>query len=141
MFKHLGLDSISKYIFKRWWIVIIVITISVFFVYRDLFGSYFEADEWVHFTYYLPLTKSPIGFFTSIFSTIGGSSFLSGEGQHINPVATSIFFLNTKFFGLNFPPYAFMTLLFHSINTFLLFIFVRLMLNKKAILVRSCINK
>ena len=102
----------------------------IFFLYRDLFGSYFEADEWYHFTYYFPLVKEPNGFITAFMSTFSSSGALSG-GQHVVPIASAIFFLNSKFFGLNFMPYAFMSLLLHSINAFLIFIFVKISLQEK----------
>lgn len=99
-------------------------------VFRNLFSSFFSADEWFHFTQYLPLTTKPEGFLTAILSPFTQTNALSG-GQHINPIATVIFFLNTKFFGMNYAPYAFMSLLVHAINSFLIFYFIQLYLPRK----------
>lgn len=111
-------------------LVLFSLTICVFIVYRDLFGYYFEADEWFHFTYYFPLTRESNGLLTAILSTFINSGPLSG-GQHVIPIASSIFYLNTEFFGLNYAPYAFMSLFFHAINSFLIFLLLKLLLYKK----------
>lgn len=111
-------------------IVFIFLLALVFVLYKDLLQYYFEADEWFHFTYYLPLTKQPDGFITALVSTIINAGPLSG-GQHVVPVASVIYFLNTKFFGLNYFPYAFMSLLLHAINSFLVFLLMRALLYKK----------
>lgn len=109
------------------WIIFITATAIIFFLFRNLFGSYFEADEWFHFTYYFPLTRQPDGFLTALVSTIINSGPLSG-GQHVSPIATVILFLSTKFFGLNFVPYAFVTLLLHTLNSFLVFLLIKILL-------------
>ena len=112
--KKFNIRKLAALIEKRPWIIFIATAAIIFFLFRNLFNSYFEADEWFHFTYYLPLTGKPDGFLTAFTSTIVDTGLLSGEGQHITPLATEIFFLNTKFFGLSFPPYAFISLLLHS---------------------------
>jgi len=101
----------------------------VFIIFRSLFSSYFEADEWFHFTYYFPLTKKPDGLWTALISTFINSGALSG-GQHVVPIASVIYFLNTKFFGLQYVPYAFMSLLFHAINSFFVFLLIKISLKK-----------
>lgn len=111
-------------------LVFIFLIVSVFTLYRGLFNFYFEADEWFHFTYYLPLTRQADGFLIALTSTIINAGPLSG-GQHVVPIASLIYFLNTKFFGLNYVPYAFMSLLLHAVNSFLIFLFIKLLLNKK----------
>lgn len=117
--------------FKQSFPILIFLIILIFFLFRSLFNSYFEADEWVHLTYYLPLTGREQGFLNAFISTIAGRGFITGEGQHINPIGTVIFFLNTKFFGLNFAPYAFMSLLLHALNSFLVFVFIKLILHRE----------
>ncbi len=110
--------------------VFFLFTILIFIAFRQLFGYYFEADEWFHFTYYFPLTRKPDGFLTAVLSTFTNAGSLSA-GQHVIPVASAIYFLNTKFFGLSYSPYAFASLFLHSINTFLVFLFVKSLLAKK----------
>lgn len=111
-------------------LVFIFFVALVFITFRQLFNSYFEADEWFHFTYYLPLARQPDGFLTAIISTIINNGPLSA-GQHVIPVASAIFFLNTKFFGLNYPPYAFMSLILHALNSFFVFLFIKTLLHQK----------
>lgn len=127
--KEFKIGKIVGFIGKEHFLVLGFLIALVLFLFRSLFNSYFEADEWVHFTYYLPLTRRLEGFLTTLIDTFFKGGFLTGEGQHINPIATAIFFLNTKFFGINFPPYAFMTLILHALNSFLVFYLMRELLH------------
>ena len=110
-----------------------------FIVFRNLFSSYFEADEWFHFTYYFPLIRKPDGLLTALISTFINSGALSG-GQHVVPVASVIYFLNTKFFGLNYAPYAFMSLLLHTVNGFLVFLFIKISLPQKEVIKKNLVG-
>src|SRR6185369_2737114 len=112
---------------RKPWVIFIVCLLTVFFLFSSLFSSYFESDEWYFFTFYLPLTHHSNGLLTAFLSTIINNNALSG-GQHVIPIASVIFFLDVFFFGLHFAPYAFLSLFVHAINTFLVFIFVRLLL-------------
>ena len=105
-------------------IILIFFLILVFTAYKDLFNSYFEADEWFHFTHYFPLTKDPWGPLLPLIKSVTDAVVLS-EGQHVVPIGEEIFFLNTRFFGVNFTPYAFISILLHSINSFLVFLFIQ----------------
>lgn len=134
--KKLKIKKLINFADKRPLIVFIFLAVIVFFLFRDLFSSYFEADEWFHYTYYFPLTRKPDGFLTAIISTIISSGPLSA-GQHVIPVASAIYFLNTKFFGLNYAPYAFMSLLLHSINSFLVFLIMRAFLDKREVVTKN----
>ena len=96
----------------------------VFVLYNQLFSSYFEADEWFHFTHYFPLTREPLGVLLPIIKSVTDAGALS-EGQHVVPIGEEIFFLNVLFFGLNFKFYAFMSILLHSFNSFLVFLFIK----------------
>lgn len=95
--------------------VFIFLLILILFVYQKTFNSYFESDEWFYLTYYLPLTNKTFGIFTAVFSMFTKAGYISG-GQHVVPLAALIYYLNVKLFGLNFAPYAVMSLFFHSIN-------------------------
>ncbi|MBI4091587.1 MAG: hypothetical protein HY427_00040 [Candidatus Levybacteria bacterium] len=121
------IEKVIKTIDKGTWIVFLFFAVTVFFVFRDLFNSYFVADEWFHFTHYLPLTKKSEGLFTAMLSPFISTGELSG-GQHVNPIASSIFFLNSKLFGMNYVPYAVMSLLLHAVNSFLVFRLILLFL-------------
>lgn len=96
----------------------------VFVEYRQLFQSYFEADEWFHFTRYIPLLSHSNSALLALAKSVTDTIALS-EGQHVDPIAEEIFFLNLKFFGINFIPYAFISLLTHSVNSFLTFLLIR----------------
>jgi len=114
--------------------VFILLTVSIFILYRQLFNSSFEADEWNVTAHYLPLTRVSNGLFASLTSPILDEL---SAGQHNIPIASIIYYLNTKFFGINYVPYAFMSLFLHAINSFLIFLFIKLLLNKKDELVKN----
>jgi len=117
-------------------VVLIGLSIIVFISYSSLFNSYFESDEWFYFTHYFPLTVEPYGALTAIISTFIDADYISGS-QHVVPVASLIYFINTKILGLNFAPYAFMSLLLHSINSFLVFLFIKALLHEKDMLIKN----
>lgn len=117
-------------------LVLVGLSIIIFFSYSSLFNSYFESDEWFYFTYYYPLTQEPYGAIIAVISTIIDSDYISG-GQHVVPFASLIYFLNTKILGLNFVFYVFMSLLLHSINSFLVFLFIKALFNRKKILIQN----
>ncbi len=136
--KKFKIGQVFSFIESNPWIVFVFLGVLIFALFHDLFRSYFEADEWFHFTYYLPLVAKPDGFLTAFLSTIvdtGG--ILTGAGQHVTPIATEIFFLNTKFFGINFSAYAFMSLLLHAVNSFLVFLFIKTLLYQKQNLTKN----
>lgn len=109
---------------------ILTITVFLFFLcinffsFKDLFKSYFEADEWFHFTHYLPLLGEKYGAISAITKSITDTLALS-EGQHIVPIGEEIFYLNTRFLELNFSYYAFISIFLHSINSFLVFLLIK----------------
>lgn len=113
-------------------LIFILLIISIFFLYKQLFNFSFEAEEWVFTARYLPLTKLSLfnGLAASVSSPLLNIEDLSG-GQHIIPIASIIYYLNTKLFGINYFPYAFMSLLLHSLNSILIFLFIKLLLDKK----------
>lgn len=100
-----------------------------FIVYRSLFKSYFEADEWFHFTHYLTLTQNPWGFLVAFARSVTDTQALS-EGQHVVPIGEELFFLNTLFLGMNFKFYAFISILLHSVNSFFVFLLIKELLIK-----------
>ncbi|MBI5122574.1 hypothetical protein HZA75_01820 [Candidatus Roizmanbacteria bacterium] len=130
-------EKVAAIVEDKPWVVFLFFILVIFITFKIVFSYYFAADEWVHFTYYFPLLKKPDGFFTAFISTFINTGFLTGEGQHINPIGTVIFFLNTKFFGLYYPPYVFMTLSLHAFNSFLIFLLLKIFLSKKASLEKN----
>lgn len=114
-FKHKNIKHLFVFLF---------LMALVFFSFRLLFNSYFEADEWYHLTHYLPLTKNTGGMFQALIKTITSSQELS-EWQHVIPIGVVMFFLNTIFFGTNFTFYVFISLLLHTFNSFLIYLLVK----------------
>lgn len=98
-----------------------------FLLFHNLFNSYFEADEWPFFTYYLPLTQREDGALDAVLNTFTKKVDISG-GLHVIPLSSEIFFLNTKIFGLNYEGYAFMSILIHGVNIFLVFSLIKTLL-------------
>lgn len=112
--------------------VFIFFIVLVFVIYRQLFSSYFEADEWPAFTQNLPLTRDPLGFLKILIKS-GGDSATIVQSQHIVPLGKELFFLSTLFFGTNFVPYAFISIFLHALNSFLVFVLIKLLLPRKLI--------
>ena len=111
-------------------LVFILLTVSIFVLYRQLFNFSFEADEWNVTAHYLPLVKMSLlnGLTASVLSPI---MYNDSAGQHNVPIASIIYYLNTRFFGIQYPPYAFMSLLLHAANSFLVFLLIKVLLLKK----------
>jgi len=132
------LQKYFKYFLNNNFLVFIFFLVSVFATYHKLFNSYFEADEWFHFTHYFPLTREPSGIFIAIVKSVTDTMPLSA-GQHIVPIGEVIFFLNTLFFGLHFIYYAVASLFTHSLNSFLVWLLIKELLknskNKKTHLI------
>jgi hypothetical protein len=123
------LKKYFEYFINNNFLVFIFFTISIFLVFHNLFNSYFEADEWFHFTHYFPLTRNPFGFLIALVKSIIDTNALS-EGQHIVPIGEELFFLNTLIFGLNFKSYVLISLTLHSFNSFLVFLLIKELLVK-----------
>lgn len=104
--------------------VFVSLIVLIFFTFHSLLGSYFEADEWFHFTHYLPLTQNPFGSIIALTRSITDANALS-EGQHVVPIGEELFFLNVLIFGINFKPYAIISLVLHSVNSFLVFLLIK----------------
>lgn len=104
-------------------IVFLLFFTTILFTFKDLFNSYFEADEWFHFTRYIPLATNDNGLFELITKNESRIESLS-DGQHVTPIAEAIFFFNTKLFGLDYKPYIFTAIFFHILNSFFVFILI-----------------
>lgn len=109
---------------KKQFLVWLFFFIIVLFFYKGAFKSYFEGDEWYYFLKFLPLTHHPFGFLESVVLSFTKSEEISGGG-HVAPIYSSIWYLFNYFFGLNFAPYIWASLLIHSTNSFLITIFVK----------------
>jgi hypothetical protein len=115
---------------KKNLIIFFFFLLLIFATYGNLLHSYFEADEWFHFTHYLPLTVKANGWLVPIIKSFTETQSLSA-GQHIDPIGEEIFYFNSKFLGIHFLPYAIISLLLHTCNSFLVFLFARELLSGK----------
>lgn len=112
---------------KEFFLVIIFFSLVIFFAYWRLPGTFFQQDEWQSFgatNYFLSLEKKL--FFKSILPVASGIS-------HFTPLASLFFRLEYILFKVNFPPYALVSLVFHLINSLLLFYFVYSLFKKKSL--------
>lgn len=83
---------------------------STLFIFIGLFlllkNTFFFHDEW---TFLYKIITSPIKF---LFEPHNG---------HFMPLFNAIYFLEYKFFGLNYPLYQFVLLIFHFVNAYILY--------------------
>lgn len=103
----------------------LLITLFVIFTYWDLPKTFFQQDEWQQFgslNYFSSLPKSSI-----LLAILPPTQALS----HFNPLTVLFFRLEYFLFGINFPPYAIVNVIFHLMNTILVFYFACRLLERK----------
>ena len=109
----------------------------IFYYWRSLF-AFFQGDEWVYFSFFLPLTKQWNGIIFAFYKSIADANSVS-SGAHLTPVYNIVWFLNNQFFGLNYVPYIISSIIVHVLNSFLVYIFVYNLTGKKQTAVISSI--
>lgn len=111
---------------KQWWVfIVLILGLVILFTYRGLSGSFFQQDEWLGFGEMIFLSSSKT---VSIWSRI----FPVGKKlSHFNPLASAIYWGEYLIFGLKFPFYAGVSIIFQFFNTFLVFYFTWFLLKKK----------
>lgn len=112
---------------------LIFVLLIILFTYWRLPSAFFEQDEWLNFGTYI-YSQSNGG----IIKFLENSLIFSG-GVHLVPLAATRLYLQIKFFQLNFPPYAILSILNHIINTFLLFYLAYLLLKNRILALFSSI--
>lgn len=94
------------------------IVISVLIAYSAVFNSYFEGDEWYFLRRATPKLESSVwyvqGFMSAFFNR-------DTTYPHVIPVADNYQYAQFKLFGLHFEYYVLASLMFHSINSILVF--------------------
>lgn len=105
--------------------VLIFLASLVAFVYRRLPLTFFQQDEWHSLGAYIAVRLE--GNFSAWFSYLTSGSFFG----HFNPLVEFFNIVQFTLFGLNFAPYAYLSIFFHFINSLLVYFFVtRLTKNK-----------
>lgn len=93
----------------------------IFIFYGNLLKTWFQQDEWYLLGKYTYLNSSRsvpiIGAFLW--------NFFPDPRFAFNPLYDAVFALLVKLWGVNFTPYAILSLLLHTTNAFLVFVFVR----------------
>jgi len=96
---------------------LLLIVLSIGLAYKDFPQTFFQQDEWLGFgnnIYYQ--SRGLTGFI---------ESFFPGDPiQHFNPLAIAYSWLTFFVFGINFTPYAWLSILLHIVNSLLLYYFV-----------------
>lgn len=112
--------------------VFITLFLSVALYYWRSIFAFFQGDEWVYFSFFLPLTKRWDGIFLAFYKSIADVNSVS-SGAHLTPIYNIIWFLNNQFFGLNYFPYILLSIIVHVINSYIIYILVSNLVKKKNI--------
>jgi len=100
----------------------ILLAIVVFIVYGRLTQTFYQQDEWQGYGLYLADDIK------SVFQNIGsGAGLVFGQGRALS---NFIYYLFFKFFPLNAMPFAIFSLIFHLLNSILLFLLIRKVFKK-----------
>src|SRR5258708_1445935 len=103
--------------------------IIVFFYWQSLF-AFFQADEWYYFTQILPLTNTWYGPFVYAYKSVV-ESFDISSGAHLTPISNFLYALSVQLFAFTYWPYALSAIVIHAINTYLIYLLIRLLVPDK----------
>lgn len=112
-------------------ISIIAIIFLVLVSYWDLPKTFFQQDEW--WTFGLYNKREDLG---GLLFILKDMVITSGK-VHFTPFSELGFYLEYKLFGLNFSPYAFISIFIHLSNTVLVYIFIKQVVKNKFIAILS----
>lgn len=106
--------------------VLAVLALFIFIAYYGLWQTFFQQDEWQYFgaVIHALSTKKPILNLVLPFQ---------GDLTHFYPLTMLFYSFEYLLFKTNFSNYAFMSLILHLINCFLLFYFIKLYLKNELI--------
>ncbi len=114
----------KKYLFLIPFAFIIVLTL---FAYRDLPTTFFQQDEWWAFGKFI--ARELNGGIRSVIL----NPLLEAGKIHFNPLANIGFFVEYKLFKLSFSSYAYVSIVIHLANVFLVYYLGRLIIKNKFI--------
>lgn len=101
--------------------------LTIYTTYQQLPDTFFQQDEWSSFGAYIQREKTG-----GIIKVILESSIASGK-IHVNPLTAIGEYIQFKLFSLNFPGYAYISILLHFINTVLIYYFSRQLVKRRSI--------
>lgn len=111
----------------------IIVAYLVLFAYWDLPKTFFQQDEW--WTFGLYNRREGLGGLLFIFKDM----ILTSGKVHFTPFSELGFYLEYKLFGLDFPPYTFVSIFMHIINAALVYTFIKQVVKNKFIALLSCV--
>jgi len=100
--------------FLKTLVLLLLIAGLIIFIYHDLPKTFFQQDEWSAFGHIIYRQSLGGGWLSDYF-------FSSAGLAHFTPLNTLFYQTQFKLFGLNFSPYAWVSIFLHLINTFLVF--------------------
>lgn len=104
-------------------LIILFYFLVILFIYSNFPKTFFQQDEWAIFGFLIYWAKAGLNWFQRL--------FVFEQEVHILPFSNLLSYSQFKLFGLNFAPYAFSSILLHSLNSFLVFYLSYLILKKK----------
>ncbi len=103
--------------------IFIILTFLGFFVFGGLLGTFFQQDEWAIFGNYIYWDKAALNWFTRL--------FVYEQETHLIPLSNLFSYLQFKAFGLNFAPYALLSILVHVVNAYLVYLLAQRFIGNK----------
>lgn len=92
--------------------------------YAGIQNGFFQQDEWQYFGAYISALSSTNPFLNIILP-------YQGELTHFFPFGQLLFFLELVLFGINYSPYVYVGLFFHLVNTMLIYILIKKIIENK----------
>lgn len=91
--------------------------VFLFLSFGNLPKTFFQQDEWALFGYHIAADKLGINLFDRL--------FIYEQKTHLIPLSNLVTFLQYRLFGVNFVPYALLSLVTHFANSILAFFLAR----------------
>jgi len=115
----------QKLIMRNTYIVAFVAYVSIgLAIFWKLPRTFFQQDEWAILGYYSYWDKAHLNWL---------ERFTHEQYTHIIPFSNYFSYLEEKFFGIEFAPYAFFSIFVHIINSFLVYFLAEKLIRKKSI--------
>lgn len=87
--------------------------------------TFFQQDEWAIFGNYLYWDKAALNWFERL--------FVYEQYTHLIPLANLVSYVQFKYFGLNFAPYAVFSVFLHLLNAFLVYYLASIIIKNRLI--------
>lgn len=109
-------------ILTRFFFIVIFLFLA-FLTFGKLQYAFFQQDEWAIIGTFLYFDKANLSWLELLFNY--------GQNTHTIPLSGILSYFEYKFFGLNFPSYAYFSIGIHLLNVFLVFYLAYLFFKKK----------